>query len=144
MLLDRAAIPKVIEILKPEAFYKESHRIMYDAMLKLFGKAVNVDITTLAEELRRLGVLEQIGGTYAVIEVTSMVPTAANVEYYARIVLERYIKRSHFRGSNGNGLCNTFSYVLLYGAQERRRSFRAWTAPPARVELQRELLDFSR
>ncbi|MCE2755449.1 MAG: replicative DNA helicase [Ignavibacteriae bacterium] len=94
MLLDRAAIPKVIEILKPEAFYKESHRIMYDAMLKLFTKAVNVDITTLAEELRRLGVLEQIGGTYAVIEVTSMVPTAANVEYYARIVLERYIKRS--------------------------------------------------
>ena len=63
-------------------------------MLKLFSKAVNVDITTLAEELRRLGVLEQIGGTYAVIEVTSMVPTAANVEYYARIVLERYIKRS--------------------------------------------------
>ncbi|MGA1248986.1 MAG: replicative DNA helicase [Candidatus Kapaibacteriota bacterium] len=94
MLIDRAAIPKVIEILKLDAFYKEAHRIMYKGILGLFNRGVDVDITTLTEELRRIGELDAVGGSYAIIEVTAMVPTAANVEHYARIVLERYIKRS--------------------------------------------------
>ena len=94
MLLDRAAIPKVIEILKAEAFYKDAHKTIFVAIMELFNRAISVDITTLNEELRRLGSLESIGGTYYIIELTSQVPTAANVEYYARIVQERFIKRS--------------------------------------------------
>ena len=94
MLIDRAAIPKVIEILKLDSFYKESHRTIYKGIIGLFNRGVEVDITTLSEELRRTGELESVGGSYAIIEITTKVPTAANVEYYARIVLERYIKRS--------------------------------------------------
>ena len=71
MLLDRAAIPKVIEILKAEAFYKDAHKTIFVAIMELFNRAISVDITTLNEELRRLGSLESIGGTYYIIELTS-------------------------------------------------------------------------
>lgn len=53
MMLDRAAIPKVIEILQPDSFYRESHKLIYDAILGLFERNINSDYTTLPEELRR-------------------------------------------------------------------------------------------
>lgn len=94
MMLDRAAIPKVIEILQPDSFYRESHKLIYEAILGLFERNINPDYTTLPEELRRRGVLESIGGSFYISELTMSTPTAANVEHYARIVQERYLKRS--------------------------------------------------
>lgn len=94
MMLDRAAIPKVIEILQPESFYREAHKSIYESMLAMFERNINVDILTLAEELRRRGTLEAVGGSFYLTEINARTPTAANVEYYARIVQERYLKRA--------------------------------------------------
>lgn len=93
MMLDRAAIAKSVEILESDAFYREANKRIYETMLALFERGINVDIISLVDELRRRGQLEAIGGTYYLTEVNAQTPTAANIEHHARIVQERYLKR---------------------------------------------------
>ncbi len=97
MLLDRAALVKAIELLQPECFYRESHQILFATMIGLFERGVTVDTLTLAEELRRQGMLEHVGGTAYLAELSLNVPSPSAVEHYARIVLEHYLKRSLIR-----------------------------------------------
>lgn len=94
MLLDREAVFRTMEILRPEDFYRESHRIIYEAILKLNETGSPVDLITISDELRRLDKLEQVGGVTYVATLTNLVPTAANVEYYARIVEEKALARA--------------------------------------------------
>ncbi len=94
MMLDRSAIAKVVEILEVDSFYRESHRKMYEVMLNMFERGISADYITLAEELRRRGLLEFIGGVYYLTEINNNTPTAANIEHHARIVQERFLKRS--------------------------------------------------
>lgn len=93
MMLDRMAITKAESILKPECFYNEAHRIIFETCQKLNNSAVPVDIVTLAEELRKKDLLEFIGGTYYLTEINVKTPTAANVEHHALIVKEKFLKR---------------------------------------------------
>jgi hypothetical protein len=97
MLQDRAAVVKAIELLEADCFYREAHRVLFQAIVALFERGVTVDLLTVAEELRRQGVLEQVGGTAYLTELTLRVPSVAAVEHYARIVLEHYLKRSLIR-----------------------------------------------
>ncbi len=97
MLQDRAAVVKAIELLEADCFYREAHRVLFQAIVALFERGVTVDLLTVAEELRRQGVLEQVGGTAYLTELTVRVPSVAAVEHYARIVLEHYLKRSLIR-----------------------------------------------
>ncbi len=94
MLIDREAISRALEVLDADSFYKEAHRRIFQAMLSLFEKSEPVDLVTLAEELRRRGQLDSIGGPVYLTELTSRVTSAANVEYHARIVLEKALLRS--------------------------------------------------
>jgi len=89
ILLDREAIYKVLRILKPEDFYRESHKVIYEAMLSLNESGRPVDLITVSERLRQQGDLEKAGGVAYIATLAEMVPTAANVEYYARIVEEK-------------------------------------------------------
>ena len=89
MLLEREAIAKVIEILDEEAFHADFHVKIYQAILAMFDRSEPVDIITLSEELRRRGHLERIGGEAYLVELTTRVTSAANVEFHARIVLEK-------------------------------------------------------
>lgn len=94
MLIDRDAISKAIETLRPEYFYKDAHRIIFQVIVELFEKGEPVDLITVTEVLRARELLEQIGGVGYLTLLAGVVPTAANVEYYARIVEEKYLLRS--------------------------------------------------
>ncbi len=88
MLIDKEAILKT-EFLAPEDFYKDSHRKLFETMRDLFEKGEAVDIITVTEELRQRGLLGEVGGVAYLTTLANAVPTAANVEYYARIVQEK-------------------------------------------------------
>ncbi|SDE79244.1 replicative DNA helicase [Sporomusa acidovorans] len=93
MMIEREAISKVSEILKPEDFYREAHRLIYNAMMELFNKNDAVDLVTVVEVLRREEKLEATGGIAYVSALANSVPTAANVMYHARIVEEKALLR---------------------------------------------------
>ena len=93
MMLDRAAIEKAAEILKPEDFYREAHQMVFDALWSLAERDEPVDLITLQEELRSRGKIEMVGGVDYLMTLVDSVPTSANIEYYARIVEEKAILR---------------------------------------------------
>lgn len=94
MLLDKDAIATAFEMLLPEDFYKEAHRLIYEAILSLYDKGQPVDVVTVTEQLRRQNALEKVGGASYITTLVNFVPTAANVGYYARIVKDKSILRS--------------------------------------------------
>ena len=89
MLIKKDAIIEVQEILRPEDFYREAHKVAYEAMLKLTDSEEAVDIVTLTEELRKEEQLERVGGVRFVTDIANTVPTAANISYHAKIVKEK-------------------------------------------------------
>ena len=93
MMIEREAISKVSEIIRPEDFYREAHRLIYNAMMELFNKNEAVDLVTVVEILRRDEKLEVAGGISYVSALANSVPTAANVMYHARIVEEKALLR---------------------------------------------------
>jgi replicative DNA helicase len=93
MMLEKEAAGKAIQILSPDAFYREAHRIIYQAMLALADRNQPIDIITLNDELRRMGKLQDVGGSHYLSELNLRTPTAANVEHHARIVFEKALKR---------------------------------------------------
>jgi replicative DNA helicase len=99
MLLDREAIARVIEVLKEEAFYQESHRRIFHAIIDLYDRNEPVDYITLTDLLSRGGDLEKIGGAAYITGLTDGVPTSAHAEHYARIVKEKAILRNLIRSS---------------------------------------------
>ena len=93
MLIDGDAVAKAVEIVDDSMFYREGHRRIFRGMVRLFQRGEVVDPTTLSEELKKLGELEQAGGLPYLAELLDAVPTAANIEYHARIVRERALMR---------------------------------------------------
>ncbi|MGO8947037.1 MAG: replicative DNA helicase [Ktedonobacterales bacterium] len=86
LLIDPDAIFQVSEFLRPDDFYRDSHRSIYEAVLGLYEAGGPADLITLTDELARRGKLEEIGGAGYVSSLANQVPTSANVEYYAHIV----------------------------------------------------------
>jgi len=94
MLLDKEAIPKVLQIIpSPDSFYSEIHRLIYKGIIGLFNKGKPVDLVALREEFRKQGKLRQVGGSAYLADLVNGVPTIANVGYYAQIVREKQILR---------------------------------------------------
>ncbi len=93
MMLEKDAVALVIDILKPESFYVEAHQFIYKAIFNLFNRSQPVDILTVTEELRKQGDIEKVGGAFFVAELTNRVGSAANVEYHARIISQKFIQR---------------------------------------------------
>src|SRR5690606_33858280 len=85
------------QILKPHHFYVDSHRHIYEAVISLFEKAQPVDILTVTQELRSKGELDIAGGPYYITQLTNRISSAANVEFHARIITEKYIQREMIR-----------------------------------------------
>src|SRR5690606_6596288 len=85
------------EFLIPEDFYRSSHQKIFSAMLKLSDQGKAIDVVTVTEELAATEQLENIGGVSYLMELANAVPTAANVEYYARIVEEKSLLRRLIR-----------------------------------------------
>ncbi|HEX6642521.1 MAG TPA: replicative DNA helicase [Thermoanaerobaculia bacterium] len=94
MLIDNDAVAKALEVLTDDGmFYREGHRRIFRAMSRIFQKGGVVDPVTLSEELTQTGELESVGGVQYLAELMDAVPTAANVEYHAKIVRERALLR---------------------------------------------------
>ncbi|HZV49892.1 MAG TPA: replicative DNA helicase [Candidatus Dormibacteraeota bacterium] len=93
ILLDQSAIARVLDVLSPEDFYRENNGQIYRAALELFREGEPIDNVTVAAQLERMGVLERVGGRAQLALLQESVPTAANVEYYARIVKDKSYKR---------------------------------------------------
>lgn len=100
LMLDREALPMVMDLLSPESFYLEAHQHIYRAIIKLFERSNPVDLLTVTEELRGSGDLEKIGGGYYLVELSHRVASAANIEYHARIIAQKHIQRELIRISN--------------------------------------------
>ena len=93
ILLDNNAILKALEIFDPSDFYRPSHQKIFNAMYNLNEREDVIDLLTLRDELERRRELEDVGGPAYVVSLVDVVPTAANVEFHAKIVHEKAIAR---------------------------------------------------
>jgi replicative DNA helicase len=93
MLLSKDAIADVVEVLRPDDFYRPNHQTVYDCILDLYGRGEPADAVTVSAELQRRGELIRLGGAPYLHTLIATVPTAANAAYYAEIVAEKAILR---------------------------------------------------
>lgn len=93
IMIDKDAFPAVVEVLRPESFYLDKHKIIYKVMSDLFGRLQPIDLLTVHEALKKEGLLEQIGGLNYLVELSNKVSSAANIEFHARIVAQKFIQR---------------------------------------------------
>jgi len=94
LMMDKEGIIKIIDLIKPEDFYKGNHGKIYQAMLDIFEKNEPIDLLTLTQRLKEKGELEEIGGASYLSEILSSVPTPSHIMYYAKIVREKKVRRS--------------------------------------------------
>jgi replicative DNA helicase len=99
IMLEKDALPSIVDFLKASSFYVPANQIIYQAIVRLFDKSHPIDILTVAEELRKTGELDVVGGAYYITELTNRVATAANVEFHARIIAQKFIQRELIRTS---------------------------------------------
>jgi replicative DNA helicase len=93
LMLEKNALTAVVEFLRPEHFYSDQHKEIYTAIVDLFKSSEPVDMRTVVARLRKTGKLEIIGNASYIVELTSKVSSAANIEYHARLIIELAIKR---------------------------------------------------
>ena len=123
LLLDWDAMANVVSFLRPDRFYSLQNQLIFDAMLKLYTKNIRVDSVSLANELTQMGKLEQAGGSAYIASLTDTVPSSANIESYADIVLDRAARRdlisvsSEIRASSYD--LQTESQSLLDSAEQK-------------------------
>ncbi|MBR1885847.1 MAG: replicative DNA helicase [Schwartzia sp.] len=89
MLLTKEAIAAAAEILRPDDFYRDAHRRVFEAILDLFQRGEAADLVTVTEQLKKTDQLERVGGIAFVSSLGTLVPTASNIQYHSRIVLEK-------------------------------------------------------
>lgn len=100
LMLDNAAIGTVRGLLSSDNFYLPKHREIYKALSALYTSGENPDILILTDYLRTQNMLDTVGGPGYIASLTDAVPSTANVEYYARIVLDASIRRSLINNSH--------------------------------------------
>jgi replicative DNA helicase len=100
IMLEKEAILQVIDILRPECFYKDQHQKVFQAIIDLTSANKAIDLLTVTEELRRKKQLEEIGGPVYVSQLTSRVASASHLEFHARIVAQKHIQRELIRVSS--------------------------------------------
>jgi len=106
MLIEKEAIGKSEALVRAEDFYRDAHRKIFQSIVKLAEKGEPIDLISVTEELRNKGQLEEVGGSVYVTQLANMVPTAANVEYYAKIVQNKSVLRN---------LINTATQIATFG-----------------------------
>jgi replicative DNA helicase len=110
ILLENEAINRVLEIITPVDFYRESHRKIFRAMMELADRSEPADLITLSELLKGKGDLEAVGGSTYLAALADQVPTAANIAHYARIIREKAILRQ---------LINSATEIATRGFEEQ-------------------------
>ena len=100
MMIDKKGVDEVIDILQPEAFYKESHQLIFNSIISLFEKQEPIDIKTVSFQLKKDGNLNTVGGDYYLIELSQKVSSSAHIEFHSRIILQKFIQRKLISISN--------------------------------------------
>ena len=100
MMIDKKGVDEVIDILSPDAFYKDAHKYIFEAIFKLFENSEPVDLLTVSTQLRKDEKLDIVGGDFYLISLTQRVSSSAHIEFHARIILQKYIQRSLIKISN--------------------------------------------
>ena len=100
MLMERDAVARAVEILTVDDFYRELHKKIFKSVLKLFDKGEPIDIVTIAEDLRRNGMLEEVGGSEYLSALIEACPSSVNVEAYAKVVSEKSVLRQLLRAAD--------------------------------------------
>ena len=100
LMLEKDAYVAVCEFLKSECFYKDIHQTIYEAITQLSQNQEPVDLLTVAQQLKRMGKLEEVGGQAFISELTGKVASAANIEYHAQIIIQKYLSRELIRISS--------------------------------------------
>lgn len=93
LLLDWNSVNQVVSFLRPDRFYSQQNQLIFEALMSLFSRGVKGDVLTLIDELTKTGKLEAAGGVSYVSSLAGSVPTSANIEYYAKIVLDCSTRR---------------------------------------------------
>ena len=100
LMLEKEAVNTAIDILQPKSFYKENHQKIFSVIQDLFQGSEPVDILTVTQELKKRGELDLVGGPYYITQLTNRVASAANIEFHARIISQKYIQRELIRISS--------------------------------------------
>lgn len=100
LMIEKEALNTVIDVLHPESFYKEAHQRIFKAIHYLFHNTEPVDILTVTQTLKKSGELDMVGGPFYITQLTNRVASSANIEYHARIILEKFIQRELIRISS--------------------------------------------
>ncbi len=122
MIIDKRGVSEVIDILRPEIFYDPKHQIIYQAVFNLFEAGKAIDLITVSEELEKMGKFGEAGGASYLIELTETVTSAANIEFHARLLQEKYIRReviSIGQKMESNGYDETIDVFNLLDEAER-------------------------
>ncbi len=118
VMLDPEALETVIDYLRPEDFYRKSHQKIFTTILNLDAQHDPLDIITVTDRLKKDNVLEMCGGASYISDLTSSVPSSANVKYYAQMVQSTSVKRKLIRAS-------TEIIDLAYNEQEDHKEILA-------------------
>lgn len=94
LLIDQEVMTLVSQLVSPEHFYDQNNKSIFEAMLELYEERKPIDILTLTTILKKRKVYDKIGGTAYLADLANAVPTAANIEHYAAILKEAYVRRS--------------------------------------------------
>ncbi|MDR6764681.1 replicative DNA helicase [Flavobacterium sp. 2755] len=100
MMIDKKGVDDVIDILQPDAFYKDAHRHIFEAILQLFTETQPIDILTVSTQLKKNGKLDLAGGDFYLIQLTQKIASSAHIEFHSRIILQKFIQRSLIRISS--------------------------------------------
>ena len=100
IMLERDAVITVMDLLKPESFYKEAHQKIFQAVSSLSTRLEPIDLYTVTEELRKNGDLDEVGGPVYVAQLTSKVGSAAHIDFHSKIIAQKYIQRELIRISS--------------------------------------------
>jgi replicative DNA helicase len=99
VMLDKNALTVILDILQPESFYADANQQIFRAMRRLFDRSQPIDLLTVMEELKKSGELDACGGPVYLAGLTHRVASAANIEYHARIIAQKFIQRELIRVS---------------------------------------------
>ena len=97
MMIDKKGVDDVIDILQADAFYKESHKYIFEAIVQLFTETQPIDLLTVSAQLKKNGKLELAGGDFYLIQLTQKISSSAHIEFHSRIILQKFIQRSLIR-----------------------------------------------
>jgi replicative DNA helicase len=100
ILIERDAMGEIADILKPDVFYVDAHKTIFEYCLNLYKASKPIDLLSVTEELRKESKLEEVGGAYYLSELTNKIGSSANIEYHARIIIQRFLSREIIRICN--------------------------------------------